>query len=161
MIIQKHTALVALLKSIEDKTSFADIDINEFMGRVNNKKLVVFFYIDNNNSDCISECNNFSLLYSKFKSYNTEVIGISQNSTESHAKFKKSENIHFILVSDSNCIVSDAFQVINRRKFLGFKNNQAERATFIFNKQGMLYLQWKPVDLYQHAVSVLSFAKAI
>ncbi|MBE6632686.1 MAG: peroxiredoxin, partial [Ruminococcaceae bacterium] len=73
-----------------------EISLSDFSG----KKVVVYFYPKDNTPGCTRQACAFAETYEQFKKKNTEVIGISRDSSTSHSKFAEKYSLHFILLSD-------------------------------------------------------------
>lgn len=80
-----------------------DIQGNDFNSRdfVGNKPLVIYFYPKDNTPGCTAQACSFRDQYEDFKDLGAEVIGISNDSVDSHQKFAKQYKLPFILLSDN------------------------------------------------------------
>ena len=65
------------------------------------KPYVLYFYPKDNTSGCTKEAVNFSEAKRKFAAAGVEIVGISKDSPESHAKFRKKYTLKITLGSDS------------------------------------------------------------
>jgi len=74
------------------------VRLSSFRGRV----VVLYFYPKDDTYGCIAESSDFRDHYPEFVSANAEVIGISSDSTESHARFAKKYGLPFRLLSDKD-----------------------------------------------------------
>jgi peroxiredoxin Q/BCP len=64
------------------------------------KYVIVYFYPKDNTPGCTTEAIGFTGILSEFQKLNAEIIGISPDSPESHAKFIEKKNLKVILLSD-------------------------------------------------------------
>ncbi|MEO1255922.1 MAG: peroxiredoxin [Bacteroidota bacterium] len=93
--------------------------------------LVVYFYPKNNTKVCTAQACGFRDQYEAFQEEGAEVVGISQDSVESHRKVANSRKLPFILLSDPK-----------RKALKGFKVPSAlfglipGRVTFVIDKEG-------------------------
>jgi thioredoxin-dependent peroxiredoxin len=72
------------------------IRISSFFGK---KKIILLFYVKDNTPGCTREVTGFKNYYSKI-SKNYEVLGINQDSQDSHMNFSQKHKIPFKLLSD-------------------------------------------------------------
>ena len=66
----------------------------------------------------------------KFRESNTQVLGISVDSTATQGEFAKQNAVEFPLLSDFKREVSRAYGVLNEEAFLSI------RTTFVIDKEG-------------------------
>ena len=94
------------------------------------KTVVVFFYPKDDTPGCTVEACGFRDEYYKFTEAGAEVIGVSSDSTESHARFASKHNLPMTLLSDTDGKVRELWGV---RRTLGILPG---RATFVVDRQG-------------------------
>ena len=82
------------------------VKLSTYFGK---KKIILFFYVKNNTPGCNSEVNGIKDYYSKI-SGKYEVIGINQDSVESHANFCQKYSLPFKILSDTNKKVATLYQ---------------------------------------------------
>ncbi len=135
-----------------------DIDGNEQTYRLsdfNGKKVVLYFYPKDNTSGCTQEAcqfrDNFNRLTGK-----AVVIGVSPDSIKSHLKFKESQSLNFILLSDETKALCQAFDVWKEKSMYGRKYMGVERSTFILNEDGQIEKEWRKVKIPGHVDAVLN-----
>ncbi len=87
------------------------------------------------------------------------IIGISRDSQESHQKFRKKNDLNFILLTDDTGEVLEKFGVLKNRKMFGKETKGIERSTFVFNKFGELVKEYRNVKPGPHPEEVLEFIK--
>ncbi len=96
------------------------------------KPLVVYFYPKDETYGCTKEACAFRDQYEDFTAAGADVIGVSADDAESHAKFKSNHRLPFTLLTDERGKVADAWGV---KTSLGFLKG---RVTFVFDKEGIL-----------------------
>src|ERR1035437_5741476 len=74
-----------------------NISLSQFLGK---KNVVLFFYPRDEGPTCCKEVEAFRDNYEAFKENNSEVIGISAQSVESHKRFASHHNLQYVLLSD-------------------------------------------------------------
>lgn len=85
-----------------------DFDIQSVLGK---KIIVLYFYPKDDTPGCTAEACSFRDSYEEFKDLGCEVIGISGDSPESHAKFAEKHRLSFTLLADTNKKVRKLFDV--------------------------------------------------
>src|SRR5690606_15888373 len=90
--------------------------------------VVLFFYPKDDTPGCTKEACSFRDQFEVFKEMGAHVVGISQDSPESHAAFAEKYRLPYRLVADEKNEVRKAFKV--GRDLLGLL---AGRTTFIIN----------------------------
>ena len=100
------------------------------------KKTVIYFYPKDDTPGCTAQaCNirdNYELLLEK----NIRIIGVSADSSSSHAKFTKKYDLPFPLIADTDKEIIKAFGVWGEKKFMGKTYDGIHRTTFIANELG-------------------------
>ncbi|MFN8947243.1 MAG: peroxiredoxin, partial [Alphaproteobacteria bacterium] len=64
------------------------------------KPIVLYFYPKDDTSGCTREAVAFTALLPKFSRLGVQVVGVSKDSVESHAKFKAKHDLSVVLASD-------------------------------------------------------------
>lgn len=93
--------------------------------------LIVYFYPKDNTSGCTAEACSISESYEELRALGYKIIGISKDSSKSHAKFAEKYNLPFTLLSDESTEVNQAFGVWQLKKFMGREYMGTARTTFI------------------------------
>ena len=83
------------------------------------------------------------------------VLGISADSVESHAKFKKKYELPYTLLADTDHAVSDLYGVYGERTFAGRNYMGLARKTFVIDREGRVKKIFDKVDVERHADEVL------
>jgi len=78
------------------------VKLSSYLGK---KKVILFFYVKDNTPGCTAEVKGFKDHYQDI-SEKYELIGINQDSEESHRKFSERNQIQFKLLSDPGKKVS-------------------------------------------------------
>lgn len=84
------------------------VKITEYLGK---KKIVIYFYPKDGSLSCTRQACFFRDLSDVFEETGAVVIGISQQSVESHKKFADGNNLNFNILSDSDNTVRKLFGV--------------------------------------------------
>jgi peroxiredoxin Q/BCP len=125
------------------------------------KPYVLYFYPKDDTSGCTKEAVNFSEAKRKFAAAGLEIVGISKDSPESHAKFRKKYTLKITLGSDSELKVANAYGVWVEKSLYGRRYMGMERATFLVDAKGVIRQVWHKVKVPCHVEAVLSAAKSL
>ena len=131
------------------------------LSRLNGKPVVLYFYPKDDTSGCTLEAKDFTRLAPDFHKAGVEVIGVSPDSAESHAKFRKKYDLAISLAADTDKAVANAYGVWAEKSMYGRKYMGVERSTFLIDKQGRIAKSWRKVKVAGHAEEVLAAAKAL
>ena len=88
-------------------TEGREIKAADFAG----KPLIIYFYPKDNTPGCTAEACSIRDGYGELKALGYEIIGISKDSVASHVKFADKYSLPFILLSDPDTTVNQAFGV--------------------------------------------------
>lgn len=120
------------------------------------KKVVLYFYPKDNTSGCTQEACAFRDNYNRLLS-KAVVMGVSPDSIKSHIGFQKKQDLNFILLSDPEHKLSEAFGVWKEKSMYGRKYMGIERSTFILDEQGKIVREWRKVKVPGHVDDVLKY----
>lgn len=120
---------------------------------------VLYFYPKDDTSGCTKEAVAFSEALPKFRKLGIEVIGVSKDSVESHAKFRKKHRLKIALGSDPETEMAQDWGVWVEKSLYGRKYMGLERATFLVNAKGTIAAAWHKVKVPGHVEAVLEAAK--
>ena len=131
------------------------------LSKLKGRSVVVYFYPKDDTSGCTREAQDFSSLTADFKVAGVEIIGISPDSVESHAKFRKKHDLNVQLAADVEKTVATAFGVWVEKSMYGKKYMGVERSTFLIDGKGKIAKAWRKVKVPGHADEVLAAAKSL
>ncbi|KQO10882.1 thioredoxin-dependent thiol peroxidase [Paenibacillus sp. Leaf72] len=132
-----------------------DVSLQDYKG----KKLVIYFYPRDMTPGCTTESCDFRDYNGQFKTFNTEVIGISPDDLASHDQFIAAHELPFLLLSDTDNQVAEQFGVWKLRSRNGEEFMGIERSTFLIDEEGKLAKEWRSVVVEGHVQEVLEAAK--
>ena len=125
------------------------------------KKLVVYFYPKDNTPGCTVEGNEFTALHAEFVKAGAEIVGVSKDSVKSHDNFCAKFGFPFLLLSDGDETMCNAFGAIVEKSMYGKKYLGIDRCTFLFNEKDKLVQAWRGVKAKGHAEEVLATVKEL
>jgi len=125
------------------------------------KPAVLYFYPKDDTSGCTVEARDFTRLAPDFRKAGVEVIGVSPDSVESHAKFRKKHGLAVRLAADTDKAVAMAYGVWVEKSMYGRKYMGVERSTFLIDGKGRIARSWRKVKVPGHAEQVLAAAREL
>jgi len=122
---------------------------------------VIYFYPKDDTSGCTKEAIAFSQNLKKFDKLGIAVLGISKDSLESHAKFRKKHKLKIALGSDPGTKMAMDWGVWGEKSLYGRKYMGMERATFLVDAKGVVKQAWHKVKVPGHVEAVLQAAEGL
>ena len=138
------------VEGIEKKYS-----LNDFKGQ----KVILYFYPKDNTSGCTQEACDFRDNINRLTSFAT-VIGVSPDSIKSHLKFKEKQSLNFILLSDPEHKLAEAFNVWTEKSMYGRKYMGIERSTFVLDENLNMIKEWRKIKVKGHVDEVIDYLNA-
>lgn len=138
-------------KPAPDFSGTDDTDRIISLGALRGKWVVLYFYPKDNTPGCSIEAQRFEQMLPELSALNAEVVGVSTDSTGSHAKFRQKCGLSFGLLADSDKSIGKAYGVIGG--LLGMIGIAA-RESFLIDPSGNLAKHWKMVNPMTHAHEV-------
>ena len=132
-----------------------EYSLNDFKGQ----KVILYFYPKDNTSGCTQEACDFRDNINRLTSFAT-VIGVSPDSIKSHLKFKEKQSLNFILLSDPEHKLAEAFKVWVEKSMYGRKYMGIERSTFVLDENLNIIKEWRKVKVKGHVDEVINFLNA-
>lgn len=131
------------------------------LAQLKGKKVVVYFYPKDDTSGCTKQAIEFTQAKQNFADAGTEVIGLSADSTKSHANFRKKHQLNFALGSDESKTTLEAYGVWVEKSMYGKKYMGIERTTFLIDAAGKIAAIWPKVKVDGHVAEVLKAAQKL
>jgi peroxiredoxin Q/BCP len=131
------------------------------LAKLKGQNVVLYFYPKDDTSGCTAEACGFRDNLPKFGKVDAVVIGVSRDSIESHDKFKKKYKLPFMLASDEDGKVCNAYGTWVEKSMYGRKYMGIERATFLIDGKGVVRNVWRKVKVPAHVEEVLAAVKAL
>ena len=108
--------------------------LSEFKGQ----KVILYFYSKDMTSGCTKQACGFAEHYPQFLEKGAVVIGVSKDSVASHKKFEEKYNLPFILLSDPELTVIQAYDVWKEKMNYGKPTMGIVRTTYLIDGDGMI-----------------------
>jgi thioredoxin-dependent peroxiredoxin len=128
------------------------VSLSDFRG----KKVVLYFCPKDDTSGCTTEACNFRDDYSALTDAGAVVLGVSPDSIKSHRSFKNKYELPFLLLSDPDHKVADAYGAWGPKKMMGKSYVGIIRSTFVIDETGKIIHAFPKVDVKQHSQDVLA-----
>lgn len=129
------------------------VSLSDFFG----KKVILYFYPRDNTPGCTRQACAFARSYGAFQEKNAVVIGVSKDSVASHLKFAEKYDLPFILLSDPELRVIQAYGVWQEKKLYGKVSMGVVRSTYLINEQGIIERVMPKVKPDTNAMDILAY----
>jgi len=126
--------------------------LSDFKGKV----VVLYFYPKDDTSGCTIEANGFNESLEEYRKLGAEIIGVSNDSIESHKKFCDKYSLKFLLLSDPDRKVIKVYDSYGDKGAFGWGTI---RNTYVIDKNGNIVKIFRKVHADGHNVEVLSLLK--
>ncbi|HCO63067.1 MAG TPA: thioredoxin-dependent thiol peroxidase [Clostridiales bacterium] len=110
------------------------VTLSQFRG----KKVVLYFYPKDNTPGCTRQACAFAQRYGAFQEKQAVVIGVSKDSTASHRRFADKYELPFLLLSDPELTVLQAYGVWQEKKNYGKVSMGVVRSTYLIDETGTI-----------------------
>jgi len=128
-----------------------DYTLEQFRG----KKVVLYFYPKDDTPGCTKEACAFRDDYKVYTDNNIVIIGISKDNPASHRKFAEKYELPFILLSDEDTKVMDAYGAWGEKNMYGKKFMGVIRKTFLIDEEGKIIKIYPRVRVNGHSDAIL------
>lgn len=130
--------------TLPTNTGDGEISLSDYRGQW----MVVYFYPKDFTSGCTIEARRFQQDLPKYSDRNTQILGVSADSVNSHAEFCDAEGLKFPLLADTDGAVSKAYG--------SWIPPMSMRHTFIIDPDGILRETFLGVRPAIHSTEVLA-----
>jgi peroxiredoxin Q/BCP len=131
------------------------VSLHDFLGK---KNVVLYFYARDFTRACTAEAHSFRENYAAFTSTDTEVIGISSDTVETHKRFSQQCGLPFEILSDADSSVRMRYGV--NSPLAALSSRFTGRTTFVIDKNGIVRLvfssQLQPTKHVAEALAALA-----
>lgn len=127
------------------------VKLSDFKGR----KLVIYFYPQDNTPTCTDEACNLRDNYKILKDSGLEILGVSPDGIKKHQKFIKKFDLPFSLVADEGSVITDAYGIWGAKTFMGRDYIGLHRTTFVLDEAGKILHIIDKVKSKEHSQQIL------
>ncbi len=131
------------------------VSLADFKG----KKLVVFFYPEDDTPTCTQQACNLRDNYSLLTKHGFEVVGVSPDDVQKHARYQAKYDLPFTLVADPDHKIIDKYGVWGEKNMYGRKYMGLFRTTFVIDEKGTIIKVFKKPKVRQHAEEIVEKTK--
>ncbi|MDE2617135.1 MAG: peroxiredoxin [Burkholderiales bacterium] len=121
------------------------------------KWLVLYFYPKNDTPGCTEEACTFRDDWLQLQALGAEVVGISIDTSASHATFAQKYKLPFPLLADEKGEVAARYGTLS--DWLVYKF--AKRYTFVIDPQGRMAKAYRSVDTAKHSAEIVADLKQL
>jgi thioredoxin-dependent peroxiredoxin len=130
--------------NLPTNTGAGKVSLADYAG----KWVVLYFYPKDFTSGCTLEARRFQQDIAQYQQRTTEIVGVSADTVDSHAKFCDSEGLKFPLLADTDGKISRIYG-----SWLGVFSM---RHSFIIDPQGVLRATFTNINPSSHSKEVLT-----
>lgn len=124
------------------------------------KTLVIYFYPKDNTPGCTKEACGFRDNYKELTEKGIVILGVSKDSLATHSKFITNYTLPFVLLSDPDSSMMQAYEAFGEKVMCGKKSLGTIRSTVIVGPDGIVKKQWSKVaKAEQHPDQVLEYLR--
>lgn len=128
------------------------VSLADFKG---SKNVVLYFYPKDDTSGCTIEANQFTQFIDEFAKNDTVILGVSKDSSASHADFIAKFGLKVRLLADTDGQLCEDYDVWQEKEKNGVKNMGIVRSTFVIDREGIVrYVEYGVVP-DGHAQAIL------
>ncbi len=127
------------------------VSLKDYLG----KKLVLYFYPEDDTPTCTVQACNLRDNFSTLKANGYEIIGVSPDDVESHKKFKNKFQLPFTLVADPKHAIIEKYGVWGEKNLYGHKHIGIFRTTFVIDEKGIIQKIFKKPRNKAHAEEIM------
>jgi peroxiredoxin Q/BCP len=131
------------------------ISLSDYKG----KKLVLYFYPEDDTPTCTIQACNLRDNYSLLKKNGFEIVGVSPDDEKKHKKFEKKFNLPFTLVADPEHTILEKYGVWDQKKLFGHEYMGVLRTTFVIDEKGIIRKVFTRPKNKAHAQEIIAAMK--
>ena len=125
--------------------------LSEYLGQ----RVILYFYPRDMTAGCTKQACGFAERYPQFIEKGAVVLGISKDSVASHKKFEEKYGLPFVLLSDPEKTVIQAYDVWKEKKMYGKVSMGVVRTTYLIDEQGIIVKGFEKVKPAENPADML------
>jgi peroxiredoxin Q/BCP len=126
--------------------------LSDYLG----KPVVLYFYPKDNTSGCTKEACGFRDDYSAYQDAGVTILGVSPDSSKSHANFRTKYELPFTLLADPEREVIKMYGAWGLKKMYGREYEGILRTTFLIGEDGNILKVFEKVKPANHSAEILA-----
>jgi peroxiredoxin Q/BCP len=124
------------------------------------KTVVIYFYPKDNTPGCTKEACGFRDSYKELAESGIVILGVSKDSIAAHNKFIINFSLPFVLLSDPDFSMMQAYGAYGEKVMYGKKTVGTIRSTVVIGPDGIVKKQWaKVAKAEQHPDQVVAYLR--
>jgi peroxiredoxin Q/BCP len=127
------------------------VSLKDYQG----KKLVLYFYPQDNTPTCTVEACDLRDNYKMFQKQGYEILGVSPDSAKRHTNFIAKHKLPFSLLVDEDHAIAEAYGVWGEKQMFGRKYMGILRTTFVIDEKGKIARIIDKVESKRHSEQLL------
>jgi peroxiredoxin Q/BCP len=133
------------------------VSLSDFTG----KKVVLYFYPEDDTPTCTVQACNLRDNYSLLKKNGFVVLGVSPDETKKHKKFEAKYELPFTLLADPDHAIIDKYGVWGEKQLYGRNYMGLIRTTFLIDEKGVIRKIFNKPKSKEHTEEILEAWKTI
>lgn len=119
------------------------------------KWVVLYFYPKDDTPGCTKEACSFRDDLKQLEKLGAQIIGVSVDDSESHAKFASKYHLPFPLLADQDAKVAESYGAVNNLLIIKI----AKRYTFLIDPSGKIARVYLDIDTSRHSQEIIDDLK--
>ena len=128
------------------------VSLGDFRG----KKVVLYFYPEDDTPTCTIEACNLRDNYALLKTNGFEILGVSPDTERKHKKFASKFQLPFTLLADAEHRIIERYGVWGEKQMFGKNYMGVHRTTFVIDENGIIKKIFLKPRSKQHAEEILA-----
>ena len=120
------------------------------------QKVILYFYPKDMTSGCTKQACGFGELYPQFREKGAVILGVSKDSVASHKKFEEKYGLPFLLLSDPEKTVLQAYDVWKEKMNYGKVTLGVVRTTYLIDEDGVIVKALDKVKAAENPAQMLA-----
>lgn len=133
MAVLKEGSKAPVFKAVDQDGK--EVSLADYKG----KKLVLYFYPQDDTPTCTVQACNLRDNYSLLKKKGYQVLGVSPDSVKSHKKFGNKFDLPFPLLADGDKKIINKYGLWQEKQLFGRKYMGVVRTTFLIDEEGKIF----------------------
>lgn len=127
------------------------VKLSDYIG----KPVVLYFYPKDDTPGCTKQACAFRDASQQLRDLGAVVLGVSPDSSDSHAKFRDKFSLNFPLLADVDHTLAETFGAWREKNMYGKKSMGIQRCTYLIAADGTIAKVWKKVSVDGHDSQVI------
>jgi thioredoxin-dependent peroxiredoxin len=148
--------MVEVGQEAPDFTLRDQVGVETSLSELRGSPVVLYFYPKDDTPGCTKQACAFRDDFSGYQARGATILGVSPDSSSSHARFAQKFNLPFTLLADADHQVCEVYGVWKEKNLYGRKSMGVERTTFVIDAKGIVRAIFPRVKVDGHSNAVLN-----